>query len=209
MARIEEQRRTAGRRPRRPVVYIICEGSETEINYFRKFRTRYSNVDIRPIPSQHKSAFYLVERAADSIRQEPYYPQDGDQLWCVFDRNGNSNEELQKAEQTASRRGYCIAYSNPAFELWFLLHFADQRAYLPDAEAVIAKLNSEGRLSNYSKSGDYYELLLPGQQQAVDRAYALQKHHTANGLPLLHRDSNPCTTIAQLVELLLSRANQK
>lgn len=208
MGRIEEQRRGARRRARRPVMYIICEGSETEISYFKKFRTRYSNIDIRPIPSQHKSALYLVERAAETIKQEPFYPKDGDQLWCVFDRNGNTNEELRKADQIAYRRGYGIAFSNPSFELWFLLHFIDQRAYLADADAVIAKLDSEGLIPNYSKSGDYYERLLPGQRQAIDRARALQKQHADDGLPLLHRDANPCTTVAQLVELLHNRANQ-
>ena len=208
MARIEERKRTAGQRPRRPVIYIICEGSETEVNYFRRFRTRYSNIDIRPIPSQHKSALYLVGRAADTVQHEPYYPKDGDQIWCVFDRNGNSNEELQKAGQIASRRGYSIAFSNPAFELWFLLHFIDQRAYLADAETVIAKLDTDGCIPNYSKSGDYYDSLIPLQKQALERAMALQERHICDGLPLLHRDSNPCTTVAKLVELLQNRAGQ-
>jgi hypothetical protein len=150
-----------------------------------------------------------VERAADAIKQEPYYPEDGDQIWCVFDRNGNTNEELQKAEQVAGRRGYHIAYSNPSFELWFLLHFIDQRAYLSDSDAVIAKLDADGHIPRYDKAGDYFNILLPTRRQAIERAYALQEHHKDNGLPLLHRDSNPCTTVAQLVELLQNRAEHK
>jgi hypothetical protein len=203
-----ERKRAAGRRSRRPVVYIICEGSETEINYFRKFRTRYSNIDIRPIPSQYKSARSLVDRATKTIKQESFYPEDGDQLWCVFDRNGNTNEELHKAELIASHRGYFIAYSNPSFELWFLLHFTNQQGYLADYDAIIALLGTEGCIPNYSKSGDYYDVLLPLRQQALDRSFALQKHHLDSGLPLLHRDSNPCTTVTQLVVLLQSRAEQ-
>ena len=109
MGRIREHKRESSRRPRRPVVYIICEGSETEISYFRKFRTRYSNIDIHPIPSKYRSAPHLVERATDTLKHEPYYPEDGDQIWCVFDRNGNSNEHLQKAERIAAQRGYFIA----------------------------------------------------------------------------------------------------
>jgi len=209
VARIKEQKRKGGLRSRRSVIYIICEGAETEVNYFRRFRTRYSSIDIRPVVSKHKSAVYLVERAADTIRHEPYYPEDGDQIWCVFDRNGNTNEELNKAGGIASRRGYSVAFSNPAFELWFLLHFTDQRAYLADAEAVIAKLDAKNRIPNYSKAGDYYDVLLPKQQQAVNRAMALQEYHKNNELPLLHRESNPCTTVAELVELLQSRAGQK
>jgi len=208
MAGIVERKRVVDRRPRRPVIYIICEGSMTEVRYFRKFRTRYSNIDIRPISAHYKSALHLVYSAAAIIRQEPYYPEDGDQIWCVFDRNGNTNEELQKAEQLAARRGYFIAFSNPAFELWFLLHFTDHRAYLADADAVTAKLGEKGRIPNYSKSGDYFDLLFPMLQLAFERAGALQKHHKGEGRPLLHRDSNPCTTVTQLVELLQIRAKQ-
>ncbi len=39
-----------------PVVYLICEGSETEIRYFKRFRSRGCNIDIIPISSQYKSA---------------------------------------------------------------------------------------------------------------------------------------------------------
>ena len=209
MARIKEQKRQGGLRSRRSVIYIICEGAETEVNYFRRFRTRYSSIDIRPVVSKHKSAVYLVERAADTIRHEPYYPEDGDQIWCVFDRNGNTNEELQKAERIASRRGYSIAFSNPAFELWYLLHFTDQRAYLADVKAVIDSLDADGCIPNYRKSDDYYDMLLPMRQKAIDRAMVLQEYHTSSGLPLLHFDSNPCTTVAQLVELLQSRAGRQ
>ena len=207
MTRMTERKRSAGHRSRRPVIYIICEDSKTEVNCFRRFRTRHSNIDIRPITSKHKSALHLVDRATGTIRQEPYYPEDGDQIWCVFDRNGNTNEELQKAESIANQRGYSIAFSNPAFELWYLLHFVDQKLCLADADAVIAKLGNGGWIPNYNKSTDYYDALHPMRQQAIDRALALQEYHASKRLALLHRDSNPCTTVAQLVELLQSRAN--
>lgn len=53
MERIKEvERRSFGSRKRNPVVYLICEGSETEIRYFKKFRSRECHIDIVPIPSQ-------------------------------------------------------------------------------------------------------------------------------------------------------------
>ena len=42
----------AGRRKRRPIIYIICEGKETEIKYFKHFRSRNCLVDIVPISSK-------------------------------------------------------------------------------------------------------------------------------------------------------------
>lgn len=68
MGRIKEiERKASGRRKRNPVVYLICEGSETEIRYFKKFRSRECNIDIVPIPSQYKSADKLVQKARATI----------------------------------------------------------------------------------------------------------------------------------------------
>ena len=49
------------RRKRKPIVYIICEGKETETLYFKHFRSRNCLVDIIPIPSKHKAAEHLVK----------------------------------------------------------------------------------------------------------------------------------------------------
>ena len=43
---------TVSRRKRRPIIYIICEGEETEIKYFKHFRSRNCLVDIVPISSK-------------------------------------------------------------------------------------------------------------------------------------------------------------
>ena len=54
MGRIKElSRKPARTRKRNPVVYLICEGSETEIRYFKRFRSRGCNIDIIPISSQY------------------------------------------------------------------------------------------------------------------------------------------------------------
>lgn len=66
-----------------------------------------------------------------------YYPKDGDQLWCVFDCDDNKDSELQAAILYAEKHGYKIAYSNPAFEYWYLLHFEKRSGYLKDSVAVI------------------------------------------------------------------------
>lgn len=72
----------------------------------------------------------------------PYYPDEGDSIWCVFDRDDNSNEVLLRAKQSATKEGYRLAYSNPSFELWFLLHFSNQQTEVEDCQALISKVDS-------------------------------------------------------------------
>lgn len=206
MGRVKEiERKATGRRKRNPVVYLICEGSETEIRYFKKFRSRKCNIDIVPIPSQYKSADKLVQKARSTIGYSPYYPDEGDTIWCVFDRDDNTNAMLSKARQVAIKEGYQIAFSNPSFEIWFLLHFNNQTTPVENCEATIKLLKKKGRLEQYEKNKEVYEQLKPLQETAIDRAQkrvaALQDEHTE----ILSRESNPVTTVAELVEYLNSK----
>ena len=62
----------ASRRKRRPIIYIICEGKETETKYFKHFRSRNCLVDIVPISSKIREgrlpwAFSGVKRVCRGI----------------------------------------------------------------------------------------------------------------------------------------------
>jgi hypothetical protein len=206
MGRIKEiDRKATGRRKRNPVVYLICEGSETEIRYFKQFRSRGCNIDIIPIPSQYKSADRLVQKARATMGNNPFYPDDGDIIWCVFDRDDNTNTMLSKAKQIAIKEGYQIAFSNPSFEVWFLLHFHNQTTPVEDCNAAIQLLKQKGRLEQYEKNKDVYEQLKPLQSVAIERARkrisALEEEHQE----AVSRQSNPVTTVAELVEYLNSK----
>lgn len=202
MSRVKEINRNSKHRKRNPVVYLICEGTETEIRYFKRFRTRYCHIDILPIPSQYKAADKLVQKVSSTLGSNPYYPDEGDQIWCVFDRDENTDEMLKRAETLAGKNGYHIAYSNPAFELWFLLHFVNQTTELTDCNAVIRQLKQKGRLENYKKSQDIYSILLEKQPEAIKRSEnRIAELHSKN-LEILVRKSNPVTTVSELVKYL-------
>lgn len=206
MGRIKEITRKPERgRKRNPVVYLICEGTETEIRYFKRFRSRGCLIDILPIPSQYKAADRLVQKARATMGTNPYYPDEGDVIWCVFDRDENSDEALRKAKQEAAQEGYQLAYSNPSFELWFLLHFMNQRTEVADCQALIRMLKQPGRLERYEKNQDVYDQLEPLQEKAIERAkqriHVLKEEKTE----IFCRQSNPVTTVAELVEYLNSR----
>ena len=195
----------AGCRKRRPIIYIICEGKETETKYFKHFRSRNCLVDIVPISSKHKAAEHLVKHAKSLLSQSDYFPKDGDRLWCVFDCDDNTNEELTNAVAYAEKHGYKIAYSNPCFEYWYLIHFVKQNSYLNGADEVLRLLQSKGRLEKYEKSLDVFEDLLPHQSEAVLRAKERLAQLHRDNVVILSRDSNPVTTVHELVEFLNSQ----
>lgn len=196
------------RRKRRSIIYIICEGEETEIKYFKHFRSRNCLVEVTPMPSKHKAAEHLVKHARGLIGQSEYNPKDGDEIWCVFDCDNNSNEALKKAADTAEKLGYGVAFSNPCFEYWYLLHFMQHNGHLKGAAEVIRLLQSKDCIERYAKNQDVFDLLLPHQSEAAERAAQRLDQLYRDGIVVMSRDSNPATTVHKLVEYL-NKQNRK
>ena len=78
MARIKEYDREARKRKQKSIVYVVCEGTQTEPKYFKNFNTRYCKVEVVPCPSQYKNASKLVKKAETSIGRREYHPEYGE-----------------------------------------------------------------------------------------------------------------------------------
>lgn len=76
---------------------------------------------------------------------------------------------------------------------------------MENCEATIKLLKKKGKLEQYEKNKDVYEQLKPMQDAAINRAKKrvsmLQTEHTE----ILSRESNPVTTVVELVEYLNSK----
>lgn len=178
---------TVSKRKRKPIIYIVCEGNETEVLYFKHFRTRNCLVDIIPIPSKHKAAEHLVKHANSLIDKGSYNPKDGDLIWCVFDCDDNKDTELKAALNHAEKQGYKIAFSNPAFEYWYLLHFEKHSGYIENSSSTIEILKNRNYLRNYGKSTDVFNDLLDKQSCAIKYAAERIKELNQNNIEILCR----------------------
>lgn len=191
-------------RNRIPVTFIVCEGKETEPKYFRHFVRRNSGRIIHVKTSSYKDIYQLVSRSEQEIGRNTYDPLSGDQIWCVCDCDENDNDKIKKAVSAAKKHGYHLIFSNPCFELWFLLHFVNQTAPLPDCEAVISRLNAQTEINGYRKNQDIYDLILPNQEQAINRAKRRMNTLDQNHIHFFTRNSNPATNVYELIEHLNS-----
>lgn len=169
---------------------IVCEGERTEPNYFRAFRVPGLVIEIKGIAKQARQ---LVEEAIRYRNQQPY-----DQVWCVFDRDDVLAAEFNDAIRFAKQEDMDVAYSNEAFELWYLLHFhyyatALQRQQYAD---LLDKLLKHRYVKN---STTMYAGLLILQPQALKHAHKLLAEHPSSSTPA---SCNPSTTVHLLVEEL-------
>ncbi|MCX4675226.1 RloB family protein [Streptomyces sp. NBC_01433] len=194
--------RTKGVRPEQRRFLIYCEGERTEDQYFRGLRA-----DLRTLPvsiclgGEHGEPQSLVRAAIEHKERAPHSPQDRrtayDEVWCVIDVEAPiPHDGLDKAVELARRHGVEVALTNPCFELWIMLHFADVTRYSTsdDAQRALEKLGTCG----YSLSRKHlaYDSLREGFGQARERAEALRRR-----TPKGHRQ-NPWTDVDRLVGML-------
>ena len=91
-------------------------------------------------------------------------------------------ERLQKVTDAV------LLCSNPCFELWLLLHYADQKTELKSGECVSKLIGVEKQYKKGVLSDDMKQHLVENQNTAIDRAKKLTAYN------------NPSTTVYQLIE---------
>ncbi len=187
-----------------PSILIVCEG-ETEEAYFKAFKKtfRISSVNVE-ILSMGKEAVTLVEKTVRKIRRMKKERKTYDQVWCVFDKDDLGRGNFTFALKTARKNGFMTAYSNEAFELWYLLHYqyvdaaVSRGQYGPKLSKLIQR--------EYRKPAKYmFEILSENQDRAIKNAEKL-----LNSYPYKDPDkNNPSTTVQELVKELNKYVNAR
>ncbi len=183
----------------RKVFVIVCEGEKTERIYFNRYKTRHSNLRIETPNSRCTDPINLAKFSREQIKKEALDLKNGDAIWCVFDCDENTNEDMSKARKIAGK-DIKICLSNPNFELWFLLHFSFIVSNVTRSE-VIEKLKEH--IPTYDKNIDIYDILLEKRATAIENTKKLIKIHETNGVELISVESNPSTQVQNIIEEIL------
>jgi RloB-like protein len=191
-------RRTPFRKPR-PLILIVCEGEITEPEYLKGFANAFRNplVEIRIAPEHGFDPKTLVEIAKqykkDAEKRARKENDDNlmfDGVWVVFDVD--EHRKVPDALQMARDNVIEVALSNPAVELWLLLHFRDSPG-MKDRKEVSALLKKF--IGGYDKHVNYADYA-DGYSQAVTRAAKLDKMALKSG----QLGCNPTTGVYKLTE---------
>lgn len=200
-------------KPPRKTFLIVCEGIETEPNYFEAFQkigreTKTATIHIIP----EGAVSITVVKKAKKLKDDGSY--DKDEVWCVFDRDAkkenNNQQNFNEAIRLAMENQINLAISNDAFELWYLLHY---EYYVSETHRSDLKEMLSSRLGvKYEKNCDnMYEQLKNKQANAVKFAKKLLASYDIDpkkldNLALEERtrihNQNPSTTVYKLVEKL-------
>lgn len=148
----------------RPTFFVFCEG-ESEEAYVKYLRSKY-RLPIEICPSV--AGLSINQDSIKRFKKDKFTDaKDRDYLMYDLDRD-DILERLQKI------KGATIIASNPCLELWYLLHFVDQKAEItsPQCLSVLKK-----HLPKYKKGevcSALQAVLSSKQDVAVARANLLQ-----------------------------------
>jgi hypothetical protein len=193
-SRGKDLRRRTATRPERKTVLIFCEGEASEPDYIyavkrlpHVLRNIAINIEIDP---ERGVPMTLVERAATRLKSDPEI----DECWCVFDVEWpRHHPNLDRALRVAAANGIKVAVSNPCFELWLILHFQDQTAFLDNRAAESLSRRLDGRVGKRIDGAKY----LPLRRDAAKRAAALVDRHRRDQTTF--PDDNPSSTMHELL----------
>ena len=184
-------------RKKKDNILILCAGQTEEI-YFEKLKNRkkLNNVTVEVHHSKRGDAGGVVREA---MKKKHLY----DQIWCVFDYDNDAH--FDEAIALAKSEGLNYAFSNMAFEYWFLLHKKNTSTCM-NVDALVKALEREFDIAKYDKSSKCVENLcdklmninLEKVEERADLLYQNKKRDCGNK----PSDWCSCTTVHKLTERL-------
>lgn len=187
---------------------IVCEGTETEPNYFETLKSKISGQNKEKITikiiGKGRGTTNLLEEAKKEVQKSTNYISN---VWLIYDKDDFTNDSFNKVEEECEELNkqdetiYNAIWSNESIETWILLHFIKFDTPIKRSDCI-KKINEnfkQRKLGKYYKNDkDLYNKLNPYLNNAIENAKWLEKQYE-NIQPA---EMNPCTKVYKLVELL-------
>lgn len=189
--------------PPRKELLVLVEGAVTEEAYLLFWKRQYRQLTLVDVHEFRGTPMSLVEKAVELKAAEEREARRGrgrahDEIWCVFDVDAHLY--LHEAIALAAAEGINVAISNPCIELWFLLHFVDQRAYIDRHAAQKAAKAALGCDKQLTSSA--LERMADNFETAKARARNLDDKHFKDDTPA---PGNPSSGAWRLIDSIADR----
>ena len=184
---------------------IVCEGEKTEPNYFKSLKEDLPKgiVDV-DILGEGFNTLSIIQEAKDALAKSKTTFRPYDKVWVVFDRDSFPASDFDNAIHSAEAAGFGCAWSNEAFELWYILHFEYRNTGMSRDE--YKKRLSTHLGGKYKKNDpDMYRKLVDKQCIAIRHSARLEKESKG----ITPSKANPATTVHLLVIELNEYKTQK
>ncbi len=169
-------------------IYIVSEGTDSEIKYLNFFVGLSSNLELIVIPSENGTdPLKLRELANEKFfgpnRRHTIDYSQKDQIWFVIDTDTwekegkieplrkyctDNNANISKDfDEIKSYEAWNVAQSNPCFEVWLYYHLFDE---IPDIDLMSKEPNIKRYINSLISGGFDYECDPARIESAILRA---------------------------------------
>lgn len=195
-------------------ILIVCEGEKTEPSYFENFKKINNESFVYEVECQGGGINTMtVVKKAIELRDKAPIPYDS--VWAVFDKDDFPPKSFNGAIIKAKANNINVAWSNEAFELWYLYHFNNRITAMSRSnyqKAISEAVNRSGKWKSknayrYAKNDSHnYSIMTTYGNQ--DNAIKWAKEQHLQYTDERYANHNPCTTVYQLVIQLLNKDSE-
>ena len=193
-------RRQLRQSKKKPLIVICSEGGKksSEYYYFRNHTNRDLRIQFSTGNSTDPKG--MLEDLLKYIRNEDIASEDNCRIFLVLDTDLDERRisEIKEIKQKCTDNNIEIVTSAPTFEIWYLMHYRNNRLKFQTSKEVKRELQNLN--GTYTESMDMYKIIKDSTDNARSTAQSLEQQIIRNKDDLL--SSNPHTSIYKILDAI-------
>ena len=193
-------RRQLRQSKKKPLIVICSEGGKksSEYYYFRNHTNRDLRIQFSTGNSTDPKG--MLDDLLKYIRNEDITSEDNCRIFLVLDTDLDERRisEIKKIEQECIDNNIEIVTSAPTFEIWYLMHYRNNRLKFQTSKEVKRELQNIN--GTYTESMDMYKIIKDSTDNARSAAQSFEQQVIRNKEDLL--SSNPHTSIYKILDAI-------
>ena len=193
-------RRQLRQSKKKPLIIICSEGGKksSEYYYFRNHTNRDLRIQFSTGNSTDPKG--MLEDLLKYIRNEDIASEDNCRIFLVLDTDLDERRisEIKEIEQECIDNNIEIVTSAPTFEIWYLMHYRNNRLKFQTSKEVKRELQNIN--GTYTESMDMYKIIKDSTDNARSTAQSFEQQIIRNKEDLL--SSNPHTSIYKILDAI-------
>ena len=193
-------RRQLRQSKKKPLIVICSEGGKksSEHYYFRNHTNRDLRIQFSTGNSTDPKG--MLEDLLKYIRNEDIASEDNCRIFLVLDTDLDERRisEIKEIEQKCIDNNIEIVTSAPTFEIWYLMHYRNNRLRFQTSKEVKRELQNIN--GTYTESMDMYKIIKDSTDNARSTAQSFEQQIIRNKEDLL--SSNPHTSIYKILNAI-------
>ena len=193
-------RRQIKHNKKKPLIIICSEGGKksSEYYYFRNYASRDLRIQFSTGNSTDPKG--MLDDLLKYLNNEDVKSEENCKIFLVLDTDLDEKRisEIKEIEPECIKHNIEIITSAPTFEIWFIMHYRDNRLRFRTSKEVKRELQNLN--GTYKESMDMYKII----NKSTDKARSIAKHFEQqiirNKENLL--ESNPHTSIYKILDAI-------